>query len=47
LIGMLECWNTGRLGLEYWGNGEMGDWGNGRMGELQVCMDAWMHEVIG
>lgn len=21
LIGMMECWNTGMLGLEYWGNG--------------------------
>jgi hypothetical protein len=25
LIGMMECWNIGRLGLEDWGNGEYKD----------------------
>jgi hypothetical protein len=23
--GMMECWNIGMLGLEYWGNGGLGD----------------------
>jgi hypothetical protein len=30
LIGMMECWNIGMLGLEDWGNGVLGCWGNGK-----------------
>jgi hypothetical protein len=29
LIGMMECWNIGMLGLEDWGSRVVGYWGNG------------------